>query len=427
MIVKNEARCIERALAWAKDVAYEQIVADTGSTDNTAELAEAAGAAVFHFTWVDDFSKAKNFAMEQCSGDWIIMQDADEWFTESDAAKLPAIIARYDKLYGKRCNTIPINMINIDLDGRIITEDSTLRIFRNLPRLRFEGSIHEAMPREAVYPGGFVPPTCSELKMLHDGYAPAIYAETKKLERNIALLRKELAAAPDNPYLMEYLSESLRVRASGGDEAEALELSKRAIPLITDPHYAYFKEKAYNYCIHALAGDSQPDSREFAEGFGFAQRAYGEFPASPELSYEYAFCLYRLGRFREAYEVLLGSEKSLKAEGLDSALYDGNVYLGLLLTANELDEKPTMLRAATFLLSKDKYRDAAITTAYMRALNGTAEAETVLRLLGALYDLNNLRDKLWLLNASKGSGNAGLYEEIRALITPEEREYLKNG
>ncbi|MDR0935963.1 MAG: glycosyltransferase [Oscillospiraceae bacterium] len=425
MIVRNEERCIERALAWASGVADERIVVDTGSTDRTVELAIAAGAVVYNFTWVDDFSKAKNYAMSLCKGDWILFLDADEWFTESDAAALPTIIADYEKRFGKRCNTIPFNKVNIDLDGSVLAEDSDLRVFRNIPKLRFEGSIHEAMPKAAVYPGGFIPPTCTDIKMLHDGYAPAIYAETKKLERNITLLRKELASDPTNPYLMEYLSESLRVNGTERDRAEALELSKRAIPLITDPDYGYFKEKAYNYCIHALAGASSPGSAEFDEGFRYAELAYKEFPNSADLSYEYAFCLYQLRRFREAYEVLLVSEKALKDAGLDSALYDGRVYLGLLLTANELNEKPAIIRSATFLLTKNKFHDAAVTTVYIQALRESADAETVLRLLGGLYDLNNLRDKLWLLKAA-GGGYPELYAKLRQLITPEELEYLRS-
>ena len=59
MIVKNEERNIERALGWAKDVAFEQIVVDTGSTDRTVELAEKMGAKVYHFEWIKDFGAAR--------------------------------------------------------------------------------------------------------------------------------------------------------------------------------------------------------------------------------------------------------------------------------------------------------------------------------------------------------------------------------
>ena len=88
MIVKNEEKNIERALGWAKSVAFEQIVVDTGSTDRTVEIAEKMGAKVYHFAWINDFSAAKNYAIEQATGNWIAFLDADEFFTPVDAKKL---------------------------------------------------------------------------------------------------------------------------------------------------------------------------------------------------------------------------------------------------------------------------------------------------------------------------------------------------
>ena len=78
MIVKNEEKNIERALSWGKGVVSEQIVVDTGSTDRTVELAKSMGAKVFSFPWRDDFSLARNFAIEKCKYPWIVMLDADE-------------------------------------------------------------------------------------------------------------------------------------------------------------------------------------------------------------------------------------------------------------------------------------------------------------------------------------------------------------
>lgn len=88
MIVKNEEKNIQRALSWGKEFMWEQIVVDTGSTDRTAELAKEMGAKVFVFPWINDFSAAKNYAIEQASGDWIAFLDADEYFSPEDAKKL---------------------------------------------------------------------------------------------------------------------------------------------------------------------------------------------------------------------------------------------------------------------------------------------------------------------------------------------------
>ena len=50
MIVKNEEKNMKRALSWGRNIVYEQIVVDTGSTDHTVEIARNMGAWVYHFT-----------------------------------------------------------------------------------------------------------------------------------------------------------------------------------------------------------------------------------------------------------------------------------------------------------------------------------------------------------------------------------------
>ncbi|MFT4007082.1 MAG: glycosyltransferase family 2 protein [Lacrimispora sp.] len=100
MIVKNEEDNIRRALTWGKDIMYEQIVVDTGSTDRTVEIAEEMGAKVFHFTWINDFSAAKNFAIEQATGSWIAFLDADEYFSTEDVKKILPLIARLEQNSG---------------------------------------------------------------------------------------------------------------------------------------------------------------------------------------------------------------------------------------------------------------------------------------------------------------------------------------
>ena len=71
VIVKDEAENLPLWLDNMKEFADEIIVVDTGSADNTVELATAAGAAVYSFPWIDDFAAAKNYAIEQATGEWI--------------------------------------------------------------------------------------------------------------------------------------------------------------------------------------------------------------------------------------------------------------------------------------------------------------------------------------------------------------------
>ena len=97
MIVKDEEEVISRCLETVKDIVDEIIIVDTGSEDNTKSLAHQAGAKVFDFTWVDDFAAAKNFAIEQATGDWILFLDADEYFAPETMGLVRDVIRKRAK------------------------------------------------------------------------------------------------------------------------------------------------------------------------------------------------------------------------------------------------------------------------------------------------------------------------------------------
>src|SRR5258708_8519030 len=78
LIVRDESRFIEDCLRSLVGVADEIVVVDTGSNDETLEKARRFPIELSHFAWRGDFSAARNFAIEQATGDWILYIDADE-------------------------------------------------------------------------------------------------------------------------------------------------------------------------------------------------------------------------------------------------------------------------------------------------------------------------------------------------------------
>jgi glycosyltransferase involved in cell wall biosynthesis len=76
IITLDEERNLARTLA-SVSFADEVIVVDSGSKDRTVEIAKAFGAKVFVRDW-PGFAAQKNFAIAQCSGDWVLSLDADE-------------------------------------------------------------------------------------------------------------------------------------------------------------------------------------------------------------------------------------------------------------------------------------------------------------------------------------------------------------
>ena len=69
MIVRNEARCLERCLRSAEPFVDRMLVLDTGSTDRTIEIAKDCGAEVFERRWTDDFAAARNAVIARSSAD----------------------------------------------------------------------------------------------------------------------------------------------------------------------------------------------------------------------------------------------------------------------------------------------------------------------------------------------------------------------
>jgi tetratricopeptide (TPR) repeat protein len=161
MIVKNEEDHLPRCLASVQGLADEVVVVDTGSTDRTVEIAQSFGAKVGHFTWCDDFAAARNESLRQCTGDWVLILDADEAVDPKDHAALRALLREEGPQAYRLClrSYLP-NAAHTTLDAAPTpnTTDYTegrefgyyadfyaLRLCRRFPDLQFVGRIHELM------------------------------------------------------------------------------------------------------------------------------------------------------------------------------------------------------------------------------------------------------------------------------------------
>ena len=95
MIVKNEENELPLVLSSAKELADEMVIYDTGSSDNSIVIARQFGAKVIEGYWDEDFSRARNEALEDCHGDWILWLDADEAIHGISSSVIKAIIYKY--------------------------------------------------------------------------------------------------------------------------------------------------------------------------------------------------------------------------------------------------------------------------------------------------------------------------------------------
>ncbi len=181
-IVKNEEKNIARSIESYKDVVDEIIIVDTGSTDNTVDICRSLGAQTFFFEWKDDFSAAKNFALDQATGDWIIFLDADEWFVpklqkKQFISKLKEFNKLTDGFIVKICE------YNSEID-KVIANEVVIRVFKNDSKIRFSGRIHEKIERKDNIKMKLL--TDYDLVIYHSGYSSNII--NYKAERNLNML-----------------------------------------------------------------------------------------------------------------------------------------------------------------------------------------------------------------------------------------------
>lgn len=182
IITKNEEARLKSCLLSAKDHVDEIVVVDTGSTDNTKQLAKDCGAKVYDFTWTNSFADARNFALEQATSDWILVLDADEQLDPETASSIRAFTGGPPRI-GR------LTIVSKYLENNEIryTRSPISRLF---PRgVYYKGSIHEQVVSD-------LPHHLTGAIVYHDGYF-----QTDKTARNLPLLQEALKSEPENPYL----------------------------------------------------------------------------------------------------------------------------------------------------------------------------------------------------------------------------------
>ena len=220
LIVKNEEHNLGDCLGSAADLVDEVVVVDTGSTDRTKEVAARFGAKLHDFPWIDDFSAARNESLKHATGAWVFWMDADDRLDEDNRARLRSLLAGLrdeNVAYSMKCLCLP------DPATGTATAVDHVRLFRNLPQVRWSYRVHEQILPAVRACGGKV--CWSDVVVHHVGYQdPALRG--RKLERDLRLLRLEDAGRPDDPFTLFNLGS---VYQEMGKPAEALPLLRRSL------------------------------------------------------------------------------------------------------------------------------------------------------------------------------------------------------
>lgn len=240
MIVKNEGKRLRRCLDSLKKVMdridCQLIITDTGSVDDTVEIAKEYADIVNHFEWCDDYSAARNFGLELARGEWYAFIDADEWYSD----ELADSIVKFFK--SDACNThhnCKFIIRNFHDEAHTDFADFAVsRYFRLLPSTRFLNRIHESIvPYDPTFTFKGI--------CYHDGYAFSSTAEAfeKKYESYNIAIEKQLAEDDNN------LSLLVSYMASVKDVAREEEIILKALSLLKPAYNIVFCNTVYYRAI----------------------------------------------------------------------------------------------------------------------------------------------------------------------------------
>ena len=357
-IAKNEEKNIGRSIASLQTAVDEIIVVDTGSEDKTKEIAASFGAKIFDFVWCDDFAKARNFALEQATGDGIVFLDADEAFENSEGLRKNLEIMLAQKNIDVWL--LPRKNIEKRTDGGIsvIDYDYSARVLKNSKKLRYSGRIHESPQRaERDIAWGYAE---KSMMLLHDGYAGDICEE--KARRDLKILLEEVKARGNILRYAFYLSDCYYILK---DYAKALSYAEMHVN--ADTGLVGGESHMYHVGLECMRKLDTPLEKQIH----WTEGARDKFPELPDFHAEKGVLLSAAGRMEEA-----------KAELLDALIIFEEKKYPLYYSSSFSETVAAMvsLRLAEISVVLGEYSDAELYFSMALKYDG---------------DNNDVKSKLW--------------------------------
>lgn len=148
MIVKNEESVIDRCLSSIYDLMDEIIIVDTGSNDNTVQIAKKYTDKVYSYEWNNNFSDARNYSISLATCEYIYCADADEVLDNENRNKFKLL---------KEALLPEIEIVQMLYSGQydnntVYNYDEELRpkLFRRLRSFTFINPVHEILRLDPV-------------------------------------------------------------------------------------------------------------------------------------------------------------------------------------------------------------------------------------------------------------------------------------
>jgi len=210
VIVRDEAFELSEMLASTRKLWDECVVVDTGSSDNSPQVAADNGARVISTAWRDDFSEARNIGLEAARGRWILVLDCDERLESQDIQTLRQVVMgaadrvillpqwTYTERKGlpdARAVTGPHRFMSRGASAYV--EARQIRLFPCREDLRYAGNVHESLDTSVVVAGLNI--ECLEIPIHHHGHLVTANKNVKRNRLYGRMLRDKVRVNPEDP------------------------------------------------------------------------------------------------------------------------------------------------------------------------------------------------------------------------------------
>jgi glycosyltransferase involved in cell wall biosynthesis len=339
MIVRDVAPGLAACLNSVQGIVDEIVIADTGSLDDTVEIALGCGARVFPVAWTDDFSAARNKGLAAVMSDWVMVLDADEQLDPSAAGRIRCLLAD-ESTSGYQ---VAIRDYVLSLEDRVwdraarpndsqfaparnysaYVEHETLRLFRRLPEIAFVGRIHESVEPGLLKTGRKIDraPFCIHHFVLVAN--PESRAHKNHFYRRLE--REKLREMPQDA--QAHLELGLQELDHFGNLDEALQLFVRACELSPNLGVAWFfrgltltklrrlrealtclseaeRQGHLSSLVYETQGDAHYNLREYASACENYDRAVKRNPGNPLLQSKLGLAIVRAGNVERGLSLI---------------------------------------------------------------------------------------------------------------------------
>jgi tetratricopeptide (TPR) repeat protein len=303
------------------------VVVDTGSKDDTPQIAKQLGAKVSTFPWCDDFSAARNVSLERATGEWLFWMDSDDTIPPDCGQRLKALAhGEHQASILGYVMQVHCPGLSVD-DGHDVTVVDHVKLIRNLPELRFEGRIHEQVIPTIRRLGGEIGWT--DIYVLHSGADPSPAGRQAKHERDLRILRLDLADRPNHPFVLFNLGMTY---SDIEQHDEAVNWLRRSLA-VSRPDESHVRK------VYALLVGSLTHLKRLDEAQQFSQEARQRFPKDPELHFREGNLAHAQGRLLDAvaaYRIALRNDDQRHFSSIDPGITGHKARHNLALVYQEL-------------------------------------------------------------------------------------------